>query len=247
MGAGVVEVLALEIEPDPVGQPGGRQTGQRSRSVVDLGPEAVCPVDRRGATAVVELQLAQLGPETRVVARVRPSRLQLVERRHERLGHVSSAEVTVQAPATVLVRLEERLRDGRRADPHVRPVEPGRLRAFHEQGNAQGVLAGPRPDGGNLSCGRCRRAGGRRGRVHLHAGGDVDADRGHFEQHLRDVRGVQSAGEDDRDLARHGGRDPAGNLAAGPSGERASGGIEKEPFGAGCEVRPACLDCAGSH
>ena len=73
----------------------------------------------------MELQLAQLGPEARVMACLPPRRLQLVQGGDKGLGDVSPAEVAVEPPATLSVGLEERVRNRRRSNRDVRAVEPG--------------------------------------------------------------------------------------------------------------------------
>ena len=247
VSAGVVEVLALEVEMDSVGQEIGRGTGQPPGGLEDLGPESIGPIDRRGSAAVVELELAQLRPEAGVVAGLGPCRLELIEGGDERLRHVSSPEVAVEAPAPGGVGLQQRLRYGSRTRPNVRPIEARRASPLDEESDSQRVLTGlradrrPRPSRGGRSADRNRR------RPDLNSRGHVDTDSGNLQQGLCDVPGLEASGEDDRDLASHGGRDLAGNLAAGPSGERASGGIENEAFGAGGQVRPACLDRLCGH
>jgi hypothetical protein len=83
--------------------------------------------------------------------------------------------------------------------------------------------------------------------VDLNAGCRVHADRRHGQDGLGHVGRVEAASQNDRDLSCHGGRYLAGDLTAGPSRERASGGIEKEPLGAGPKVRLACLDSPCGH
>jgi hypothetical protein len=190
----------------------------------------------------VELHLAKLGPKARVVACLAPRGFELVERGHESLGHVASAEIAVDAPAARAVGIEQRVGNGRRARRDVRSIEasgPGTLR---EERNSQRVLPGSRTDRSGRASGRGSSARRSLHRMDLHARCHVDAHGRNREHSVRHVARIQAAGQDDRDLARHGDRDLAGDLAAGPSGERASGGVENEPFGAGCEVRLACLD-----
>src|SRR5664279_1165315 len=91
---------------DSVGQEIEVLAGQSSRRLEHFRSEPVCPVDRRGPATVVELELAQLGPEAWVVTGFVPRGLELIQRGNERLGHIATAEVTVQAPFAVLVRLE---------------------------------------------------------------------------------------------------------------------------------------------
>ena len=190
----------------------------------------------------MELELAQFGPEAGVVAGFAPRRLQLVQRRDQGFGHVAAAEVAVQAPLPSLVGVEKRLRNGRGSRLDVGPVEAGGFGSLDEEGDSDGVFARPRTNRGGRSCrggGICRRGGVR---PDLHPGSDVDAEGRNLQHCLTDVGRGQAAGQDDRDLARHGGGDPAGDLAPRPSGERASGGVENEALGAGGEVRLACLD-----
>src|SRR5664279_70605 len=83
---------------DSVGQEIEVLAGQSSRRLEHFRSEPVCPVDRRGPTAVVELELTQLGPEARVVTGFVPRGLELIQRGNERLGHIATAEVSVEAP-----------------------------------------------------------------------------------------------------------------------------------------------------
>ncbi len=71
VGAGVVEVLALEVDRAPGGlaQPPGR-------------------IQRRGAADVVAQQAVQFGAKAVVLGRRDPGRLELGQRRHQRLGDV---------------------------------------------------------------------------------------------------------------------------------------------------------------
>ena len=179
----------------------------------------------------MELQLAQLGPEARIVARLRPGRLELLERRDQRLGHVPAAEVAIDPPAALRVGVEERLRDRRRTRPDVGPVEARGAGPLDEQSHAKRVLAGLRA-GGSRRAMRARRSSRT---VLLDAGADVDADGGHFQDRGADVARVQAAGQDDGHFAGHGRGDRSIDQAAGPAGERASGGIENDSLGAGSE------------
>ena len=103
VGAGVGEVLALEVEPqrrDPgacAGPPAAR--GQSRRSGADGLGQPVGPVERRRPAGEALEQLAQLRPEDRVLAERVVGRLELLERGHQRLGHVAAAEVALQPPA----------------------------------------------------------------------------------------------------------------------------------------------------
>ena len=133
--AGMVQVLALEVEPQAVGQTVGRRArslGQDAGLGQDLRTEPIGSVHGRGPAPVVELELAQLGPEARIVTRLPPGAFELVERRDERLGHVATAEVAVQAPLAVLVGFEEGLWNRRGSGRHVWPVEACRPGPLHE-------------------------------------------------------------------------------------------------------------------
>ena len=180
--------------------------------------------------------MAGLGPRT----------LQLVQRRHERLGHVATTEVVVEAPLAVLVGLQQRLRDGRRPSLDMRPIEARRAGPLDEESDAKAILPRPRGCERPLSDGTAA-TGQLRGTRQLHAGGHVDAHCRHVQHRLPHVRRIEPACEDHRQLARHHRGHAAVHRAPGAPGERASGGIEKEPLGAGCEERPAGLDRARGH
>ena len=74
VGAGVVEVLALEVD-----------------GVADLVGEPLREIERRRAADVVVEQRVELGAVARVVAGGEPRGLELDQRGHERLGHVLAA------------------------------------------------------------------------------------------------------------------------------------------------------------
>ncbi|HEY6016169.1 MAG TPA: hypothetical protein VIU16_05230, partial [Gaiellaceae bacterium] len=84
----------------------GRALGG-DRPLEDLVGEAVGPVEGRRAAGVAGEELAEVGPEPRIVADRGVGAFELVERGHERLGDVAAAERTVDAPAAGRIGLEE--------------------------------------------------------------------------------------------------------------------------------------------
>ena len=173
VGAGVGQVLALEVEADGRdGRGRGAVAGEPApASARDGRREAVGAVQRRRPAGEPRQQLAQVRPEHRIVAERVVRGLELVEGRHQRLGHVAATEVALHPPATGAVRLEQAGVDRRRPERDVRPVVAGGPGALHEQGDPERVLARPLP-------GDARR---------LDAGRDVDADRRDLAQRLGDV------------------------------------------------------------
>ena len=123
--AGVGEVLALEVEAQArdgrraarigraVGQPPGR-----------FGPDrvgqAVGPIERRRAPGERGEQLAKLRPEDGVLTKGGVGGLELLEGRHQRLGHIPAAEIALHPPPAGAVRVEEARVDGRRPERDVR-------------------------------------------------------------------------------------------------------------------------------
>ena len=182
---GVREVLALQVEAN-LGR--GRAACQPGGLRLDGARKAVRPIQGRRPPGEAGEQFAQVGPEHRVVAERRVGRFELLERGHQRLGHVAAAEVALHPPSTGGVRLEQRGVDGRRAEGSVRAVVACGLGALHEQGDAERILARPLP-------GDARR---------LDAAGHVHADGRDRPQRLGDVGRVQATGEDGRHLPRDG-------------------------------------------
>ncbi len=229
VGAGVGEVLALEVETEGRGQPSGRgrpRGRERAGGRQGLGGQAVGPVERGRPPGVRRQALAELGPEARVVADPGVGALETLERGHQRLGHVAAAELAVDPPAAGRVRLEETGMDRRRAGRDVGPVDPGRAGPLGEQRDAERVLA-------RALAGCSRR---------LDARGDVDADG----RDLEDGRGRRWPGRARRrarPAARGRRRRPAAPAARVPvpPGIRAAGRVEQEPLGPGGEERPPAV------
>ena len=130
MGAGVGEVLPLEVDSEPVRQPGAAI--QRDCPLEGLVGEAIGAVQGGGTAGVALEQLAKVRPEPGVVAERGVGILELAERGHERLGHVAPTELALDAPPAVLVGLEEARVDRRRTNGKVRPIEARRASAFGE-------------------------------------------------------------------------------------------------------------------
>ena len=186
VGPGVGEVLALEVEADRGDRRAPRAPLARRRAAsTRASAQAVGAVQRRRPAGVPREQVVELGPEAGVVAERVVGRLELLERRHERLGHVATAEVALLAPAPGAVDVEQPRMDGRRPERRVGPVAPGVPGPLREQRDPQRVLARP-------LAGDPRR---------VRARGDVDADGGDREQRVTDVARMEPAGERDRDLA----------------------------------------------
>ena len=160
VGAGVGEVLALEVEADrgdrvaaarrPAAAPGARPPG-----------DGLARGGRRGrgrrAAGEPASSSSQLRPEPRVVAERVVGRLELLERAHQRLGDVAAAEVALLAPAPGAVDLEQAGVDGRRAGRR-RSADGGarRGRASRTGRPGAGPCAGARPGRAGPPC-RTRR------------------------------------------------------------------------------------------
>ena len=94
--AGMGEVLALQVQAKGRGRlAAGRGL---AGAIQDPLGEPICAIERRRATGEGREQLAQLGPEARVVAELVVRSLQLGECAHERLGHVPAAELAGRRP-----------------------------------------------------------------------------------------------------------------------------------------------------
>ena len=76
VGPGVGDVLALQVQPEACGDVAPPVAASCARSRMQLG-QTVGAVERRRATDEGREQLAQLGPEARVVAERRVRRLEL--------------------------------------------------------------------------------------------------------------------------------------------------------------------------
>ena len=111
VGAGVTEVLALEVDARAagmLGEPLGERQGRR-------------------APHVLPRELGDPLPEGRVAPRLAVRRLQLEERRHQRLGHVAAAEGAEVPRAVGQARPLGDLTHGHpRRRPRPRPAPPGR-------------------------------------------------------------------------------------------------------------------------
>ena len=160
------------------------------------------------------------------MAERRIGRFELLERSHQRLGHVAAAEVALHPPPPGAVRLEQRGVDRRRAEGDVRAVVAGGLGAFHEQRDAERILARPLPGDA----------------WRLDAAGHVHSDGRDRPQRLGDVGRVQAAGQDDGHLPgnRRGtcGRRPPASPAKGVGG----GGVHHDPSRPCGEVAPGGLE-----
>ena len=98
------------------GAPARRRRAEARGLVADGRGQAVGAVERRRAAGEALQQLAQLGPEDRVVAERVVGGLELLERGHQRLGDVAAAEVALHPPAPGAVGVEQAGMDRRRAE-----------------------------------------------------------------------------------------------------------------------------------
>ncbi len=107
--AGVGEVLALEVEAEvrDARRRGRPSPASRARLVADGLGQAIGTVERGRAPGEVREQLAQLGPEDRVLAERVVGGLELLERGHQRLGHVATTEVALHPPPPGAVGVEQ--------------------------------------------------------------------------------------------------------------------------------------------
>jgi len=149
VGAGVVEILALEVEagydrvadrpplrprrqaraPEPAPRPPAGRLGRWAWA------------GRRSGTAAHATRPRNRG-SWRVSAHARSSSSSAAT---SVLGHVATTEVAVEAPLAVLVGLQQRLRDGRRPSLDMRPIEARRAGPLDEESDAKAIL--PRPRG----------------------------------------------------------------------------------------------------
>ena len=123
--------------------------------------QAIGTVEGRRAAGELREQLAQLGPEDRVVPEGVVGDLELLERGHQRLGDVAAAEVALHPPPAGAVGIEQAGMDGGRTERDVRAVVAGGPGALDEQRDAERIL-------GRALAGDARA---------LDAGRDVDPDR----------------------------------------------------------------------
>ena len=126
VGAGVGEVLALEVEAHRSGGRPPAATGEAEPLALARPPQPVGAVQRRGPAGEPLQQHAQVRPEHRVVAQRVVRGLELGEGRHQRLRHVPTAEVALHPPSTGPVRVEQPGVDRRRPERHVRVGRRGR-------------------------------------------------------------------------------------------------------------------------
>ena len=153
VGTGVGEVLALEVEVDR-GDRARAASACRARAIRGREPgrfrpdgsgQPVGPVERRRAAGEGFEELAQLGPEARVVTDGVIRGFELLERADERLGHVPTAEITLHPPPAAFIGLDETGMDRRRPDEEVGTVDPRGSGPLHEEGDLQRVLGRPLP------------------------------------------------------------------------------------------------------
>ena len=94
-----LEVLALEVQPQVAGCPTG--------PALQLRGQPIRPIQRGGTTDEPPTQLPQLRPERGLVPDRSRTPPRARERRHERLGHVSTAELALPPPSTMGVGVED--------------------------------------------------------------------------------------------------------------------------------------------
>ena len=208
VGAGVGEVLALQVQAK------ARRARRRRCAACARAPARRPrggPLGRAGVgrPAKVAEELAQLRPEARVVAERVVGALELLQGRHQRLGHVPAAEARARSPTG-------------RARPH----RAGRVRRASGRRRGSGDRA--RAARARLAK-RATRSGSLRGPL----AGDAAAPRRRTRRRRRRPRMRRSASatfagsrppaSDDRDLARDRGDERRVGAAAGPAGMRAAG------------------------
>ena len=227
---GVGEVLALEVEPE-VRDAGsaGAATGETRRLVAHGLGQAIGTVQRRRAAGEMRQQVAQLGPEDRVVPERVVGDLELLERGHQRLRDVAATEIALHPPPAGAVGVEETGVDGRRAERDVGAIVAGRPSSLHEQRDPERIL-------GRTLADDARALDPRR---------HVDADRGDGTEGAGDVGRVETAGQGDRHLPGDRGGQALGGTRPGPAGMRPTGGIEEEPLDAGIEECTSARDEVG--
>ena len=230
VSAGVGEVFALEVEPQTRDPRGLRPvTGEAGRLEAHGVGQAIGAVQGGRSSGERPEELAQLGPEDRVLAKRVVCLLELLEGGHQGLGDVAAAEVALHPPSPGAIRVEQAGVDRGGPERDVRPVVAGGAGPLDEQGDAERIL-------GRASAGHPRR---------LDARGDIDRRRRHRSEGGGDVGRREPAGEDDRQLARDRGGDPFRCPRAGATGVRAAGRVEHDPVDAGRQVGAAARDEVG--
>src|SRR5204863_6097689 len=99
-----------------------RVAGEPGRLVADGLGQAIGAVESGRSTGERTEQLAELGPEDRVLPDGVVCLFKLREGGHQRLGDVAAAEIALHPPAARAVRVEQPGRDGRRSEREVWPV-----------------------------------------------------------------------------------------------------------------------------
>ena len=125
VSAGVVEVLALEVQAQPASFP--------AAATLQLGSKAVGAIDRRGTADEGAQELTELGPEGRIGAQLAVGELEVEQRGHQRLGHETAAEGAIDAPASGGVRFEQAGVHRSRPDGNGGSVEPGCVGTLDEE------------------------------------------------------------------------------------------------------------------
>ena len=148
VGAGVAEVLALQVQPQAGRdrRPGGAgRSDEPARFVEGRGGQPIGAIERGRPARIGRQQGPELGPEAGIVAELVVRPLEVLEGRHQGLRHVPTAEFAVAAPATGRVGLEQ---------AGERPAWVGRRRLGRSQRAARARLAKRATRSGSL-CGRC--------------------------------------------------------------------------------------------
>ena len=142
----VGQVLALEVEAQvrdpgtsPSGGPGG-VTCQPDRLGPDGLSEAVGAVEGGRTTREMRQQVAQLGPEHRVLAEGVIGGLELFERGHQRLRHVATTEVALHPPPPGAVGVEQPGMDWGRTEGDIGAIVAGGPGTLDEERDQERVL-----------------------------------------------------------------------------------------------------------
>ena len=234
--AGVGEVLALQVEAqarDRAAYGVARPTAawRAARLVRHRVGQAIGTIERRRTPGEPCEEVAELGPEDRVLAERVVRGLEPLERGHQRLGHVAATEVALHPPPAGAIRVEQAGMDGRRAEREVGPIVARGAGPLDEERDPERVLG--RPDAGLAWS--------------FDARGHVDADRGDGPERAGDDGRVETAGQRDRQLPGDRRGQAFRRAHPGPARMRPAGRVEEEALDAGVEVGPAARHEVGGH
>ena len=230
--SGVGEVLALQVQAEARddgdvtitwaghGVGSGRGCGKADGFGPDGLGETVGTVERSRPPGKGREEVAQFGPEDRIVTDSLVGRLELLQGGHECLGDVTPTEVALHPPPAGAVGIDEAGMDGGRSERDRRTVVACDPRPLDEQGHAERVL---------------RRALTRDSRT-LSPGRDVHAVRGDGPKSGRHVGRVEAAGQGDRHFPGDGRSQALGRASPGTAGMGPAGRVEEEAFDTAGEI-----------